>query len=69
MYARDVYFATILLSVKLNKSMNLLVMQCFSIKKLSITFVLYSGIRVLLFLFKIAFFDRKDYFLTKTLNL
>ena len=68
MYASEVYFATIS-SVRLNLSMDLLAMQCFSIKKLSITFVLYSGIRVLLFLFKIAFFDRKNYFFTRNLNL
>ena len=70
MHAREVYFPTILLSVRLNRSMDLLVMQCFSIKKkVSNYFVLYSDIRVLVFLFKIAFFDRKDYFLRKTLNL
>ena len=58
MYASEAYFATVL-SVRLNIYMDLLAMQCFSIKKkLYNYFVLYSGIRVLLFLFKTAFFDR-----------
>ena len=40
MYASEVYFATIS-SVRLNLSMDLLAMQCFSIKKLSITILFY----------------------------
>lgn len=43
MYASEVYFATILLSVRLNRSMDLLAMQCFSIKKnISITILFYT---------------------------
>ena len=40
MYAIEAYFATIL-SVRLNRSMDLLTMQCFSILKISITILFY----------------------------
>ena len=40
MYASEAYFATVL-SVRLNIYMDLLAMQCFSIKKNSITILFY----------------------------